>query len=78
VSTILPNLILLLIIGGFIWYMLRRTQSGSNQETRLELATSPPKGDPLPTEVLPLDHAQRLGRLGVNEIYVPQGNSRGR
>jgi cell division protease FtsH len=30
-SIILPNLILLLIIGGFMWYMLRQTQSGNNQ-----------------------------------------------
>ena len=30
-SILLPNLILLLIIGGFMWYMLRQTQSGSNQ-----------------------------------------------
>jgi len=30
-SIILPNLILVLIIGGFMWYMLRQTQSGNNQ-----------------------------------------------
>src|ERR1700730_8223305 len=30
-SIILPNLFLLLVIGGFMWYMLRQTQSGNNQ-----------------------------------------------
>src|SRR5438132_1691665 len=30
-SVILPNLILFLVIGGFMWYMLRQTQSGNNQ-----------------------------------------------
>src|SRR6202165_3269508 len=30
-SVILPNLILFLVIGGFMLYMLRQTQSGSNQ-----------------------------------------------
>ncbi|MDB5065521.1 MAG: metalloprotease FtsH, partial [Chloroflexi bacterium] len=28
---ILPNLFLLLVIGGFMWYMLRQSQSGNNQ-----------------------------------------------
>ena len=31
VSIILPNLFLLLIIGAFMWWMLRQTQSGNNQ-----------------------------------------------
>ncbi|HEV2013071.1 MAG TPA: ATP-dependent zinc metalloprotease FtsH [Candidatus Dormibacteraeota bacterium] len=30
-SVILPNVILFLVIGGFMWYMLRQTQSGNNQ-----------------------------------------------
>jgi len=30
-SVFLPNIILLLVIGGFMWYMLRQTQSGNNQ-----------------------------------------------
>ncbi|HEX3606854.1 MAG TPA: ATP-dependent zinc metalloprotease FtsH [Candidatus Dormibacteraeota bacterium] len=30
-SIILPNLFLLVVIGGFMWYMLRQTQSGNNQ-----------------------------------------------
>ncbi len=30
-SVILPNLILFLVIGGFMWYMLRQTQTGNNQ-----------------------------------------------
>ena len=30
-SVVLPNLILFLVIGGFMWYMLRQTQSGNNQ-----------------------------------------------
>jgi cell division protease FtsH len=30
-SVILPNLILFVVIGGFMWYMLRQTQSGNNQ-----------------------------------------------
>jgi cell division protease FtsH len=30
-SVILPNLILFLVIGGFMWYMLRQSQSGNNQ-----------------------------------------------
>src|SRR5438445_526656 len=30
-SVLLPNLILFLVIGGFMWYMLRQTQSGNNQ-----------------------------------------------
>src|ERR1700682_1271832 len=30
-SVILPTLILFLVIGGFMWYMLRQTQSGNNQ-----------------------------------------------
>jgi cell division protease FtsH len=30
-SIILPNLFLLLVIGGFMWYMLRQTQGGNNQ-----------------------------------------------
>ena len=30
-SIILPNLFLLLIIGAFMWWMLRQTQSGNNQ-----------------------------------------------
>src|SRR5438552_345184 len=30
-SVILPNVILFLVIGGFIWYMLRQTQSGNKQ-----------------------------------------------
>src|ERR1700687_4534222 len=29
-SVILPNLILFLVIGGFMWYMLRQTQSGKH------------------------------------------------
>src|ERR1700694_1738574 len=29
-SVILPNLILFLVIGGFMWYMLRQIQSGNN------------------------------------------------
>lgn len=28
-SVILPNVILFLVIGGFMWYMLRQTQRGS-------------------------------------------------
>src|ERR671936_1883356 len=31
ISVILPNVILFLVIGGFMWYMLRQTQSGNNQ-----------------------------------------------
>ncbi|HSO93995.1 MAG TPA: ATP-dependent zinc metalloprotease FtsH [Candidatus Dormibacteraeota bacterium] len=31
ISVVLPNLILFLVIGGFMWYMLRQTQSGNNQ-----------------------------------------------
>ena len=30
-SVVLPNVILFLVIGGFMWYMLRQTQSGNNQ-----------------------------------------------
>ncbi|MEO6795839.1 MAG: ATP-dependent metallopeptidase FtsH/Yme1/Tma family protein, partial [Candidatus Dormibacter sp.] len=30
-SVILPNVILFLVIGGFMWYMLRQSQSGNNQ-----------------------------------------------
>jgi cell division protease FtsH len=30
-SVVLPNIILFLVIGGFMWYMLRQTQSGNNQ-----------------------------------------------
>ncbi len=30
-SIILPNLVLLVLIAGFMWYMLRQTQSGNNQ-----------------------------------------------
>ncbi len=30
-SVVLPNIFLFLIIGGFMWYMLRQTQSGNNQ-----------------------------------------------
>src|SRR6266513_1870337 len=30
-SVILPHVILFLVIGGFMWYMLRQTQSGNNQ-----------------------------------------------
>src|SRR5437762_2732376 len=30
-SVILPNVILFLVIGGFMWYMLRQTQTGNNQ-----------------------------------------------
>src|ERR1700716_2655935 len=30
-SVVLPNLVLFLVIGGFMWYMLRQTQSGNNQ-----------------------------------------------
>src|SRR5229473_471811 len=30
-SVVLPNLILFLVIGGFMWFMLRQTQSGNNQ-----------------------------------------------
>ncbi len=30
-SVILPNVILFLVIGAFMWYMLRQTQSGNNQ-----------------------------------------------
>jgi cell division protease FtsH len=30
-SVLLPNLILLLLIGGFMYYILRQTQSGNNQ-----------------------------------------------
>jgi len=30
-SVILPNIILFLVIGGFMWYMLRQSQSGNNQ-----------------------------------------------
>src|SRR2546423_2616716 len=30
-SVILPNVILFIVIGGFIWYMLRPTPSGNNQ-----------------------------------------------
>jgi cell division protease FtsH len=30
-SVILPNLFIFLIIGAFMWYMLRQTQSGNNQ-----------------------------------------------
>src|SRR3982075_3804238 len=30
-SVILPNLILFLVIGGFMWYMLRQPQSGNTQ-----------------------------------------------
>src|SRR6266852_523550 len=30
-SVILPNVILFLVICGFMWYMLRQTQSGNNQ-----------------------------------------------
>jgi cell division protease FtsH len=30
-SVILPNVILFLVIGGFMWFMLRQTQSGNNQ-----------------------------------------------
>src|SRR6266566_580292 len=30
-SVILPNVVLFLVIGGFMWYMLRQTQSGNNQ-----------------------------------------------
>ena len=30
-QVILPNLFLLLLIGGFMWYILRQTQSGNNQ-----------------------------------------------
>src|SRR6202047_3340402 len=30
-SVILPNVILFLVIGGFMWYMLRQTQSGNKQ-----------------------------------------------
>src|ERR1700732_5240777 len=30
-SVNLPNVILFLVIGGFMWYMLRQTQSGNNQ-----------------------------------------------
>jgi cell division protease FtsH len=31
ISMLLPNLILLLLIGGFMYYILRQTQSGNNQ-----------------------------------------------
>jgi cell division protease FtsH len=31
ITVLLPNLILLLLIGGFMWYILRQTQSGNNQ-----------------------------------------------
>jgi len=30
-QVLIPNLILLLLIGGFMWYILRQTQSGNNQ-----------------------------------------------
>ena len=30
-ETLLPNLIFLLLIGGFMYYILRQTQSGNNQ-----------------------------------------------
>jgi cell division protease FtsH len=30
-SVVLPNVILFLVIGGFMWYMLRQSQSGNNQ-----------------------------------------------
>ncbi|HEY8737332.1 MAG TPA: ATP-dependent zinc metalloprotease FtsH, partial [Candidatus Dormibacteraeota bacterium] len=30
-SVILPNVILFIVIGGFMWYMLRQTQTGNNQ-----------------------------------------------
>src|SRR6202171_1524757 len=29
--SILPNIIFLVLIGAFMWYMLRQTQSGNNQ-----------------------------------------------
>lgn len=32
-SVILPNVILFLLIGGFMWYMLRQTQRGSRPTT---------------------------------------------
>lgn len=32
-SVILPNVILFLVIGGFMWYMLRQTQRGSRFTT---------------------------------------------
>lgn len=32
-SVILPNVILFLVIGGFMWYMLRQTQRGSRLTT---------------------------------------------
>ena len=48
-SVILPNVILFLVIGGFMWYMLRQTQSGNNQaisfgrsRARCSAATSRP------------------------------------
>src|SRR5205085_7792339 len=30
-SVILPNVVLFLVIGGFMWYMLRQTQSGNSR-----------------------------------------------
>ena len=30
-SVLLPNIILVVLIGGFMWYVLRQTQSGNNQ-----------------------------------------------
>src|SRR5437588_7921493 len=30
-SVVLPNVILFLVIGGFMWYMLRQAHSGNNQ-----------------------------------------------
>src|SRR5256714_12189117 len=31
-SVVLPNLILFLVIGGFMWYMLRQNHNGDNQD----------------------------------------------
>jgi cell division protease FtsH len=30
-NLVLPNLLLFLVLGGFVWYMMRQTQSGNNQ-----------------------------------------------
>src|SRR2546430_14876298 len=30
-NLILPNILLFVVLGGFVWYMMRQTQSGNNQ-----------------------------------------------
>ncbi|HYM50523.1 MAG TPA: ATP-dependent zinc metalloprotease FtsH [Candidatus Limnocylindrales bacterium] len=31
INLILPNILLFVVLGGFVWYMMRQTQSGNNQ-----------------------------------------------